>query len=304
MAVAARRRVTCLPGFVANTNGIVHVRPLGRDLRLHRRRVHDRERRGRQATSGQGRRGRRAPSTRRSTPPRPTSSATWSSSGQQALRRRRLRPDERRPAARARRCSTRPPVRSIPTFDPNADGTGQHRRHQPCRHRSSTWRACSRRSAGSRPCADRGQPDDRRRSQGPTSRPLQDYVRDVTVGPDGLVYAAVGGQDEQRLRPRPDDGRAGVASARPTATCRPSSTATATSSSASTTASRSTACAATRCGSWPPTRRPAPSTRASCRSPAPTRVCSTIDADGTYLAVGGYFGRMGGTSVNGLSIHP
>ena len=30
----------------------------------------------------------------------------------------------------------------------------------------------------------------------------------------------------------------------------------------------------------------------------------TIDADGTYLAVGGYFGRMGGTSVSGLSIHP
>ena len=30
----------------------------------------------------------------------------------------------------------------------------------------------------------------------------------------------------------------------------------------------------------------------------------TIDADGTFLAVGGLFGRMGGRQVNGLSIHP
>jgi hypothetical protein len=30
----------------------------------------------------------------------------------------------------------------------------------------------------------------------------------------------------------------------------------------------------------------------------------TIDADGDYLAVGGYFGRMGGQALNGLSIHP
>ena len=37
-----------LPGFVANTNGIVHVGALRRGLRLHRWRVHDRQRRGRQ----------------------------------------------------------------------------------------------------------------------------------------------------------------------------------------------------------------------------------------------------------------
>jgi hypothetical protein len=30
----------------------------------------------------------------------------------------------------------------------------------------------------------------------------------------------------------------------------------------------------------------------------------TIDADGTFLAVGGLFGRMGGRAVQGLSIHP
>ena len=141
-------------------------------------------------------------------------------------------------------------------------------------------------------------------AQGPVFTTVQDYVRDVTVGPDGLVYARGGRQAEQRLRLRPDDGQAEVAPARQRR--------------------RAGRQVQQRLRLLRLPRRLHDQRRAQLHAadpggqPADRRALNpgfmpesgaypgvlTIDADGTYLAVGGYFGRMGGTSVNGLSIHP
>jgi outer membrane protein assembly factor BamB len=139
--------------------------------------------------------------------------------------------------------------------------------------------------------------------QGPVFSTVQDYVRDVTVGPDGLVYAAVGGKQNSAYAFDPTTGRQkwrehangdvqavkysngfvffgfhdgftinGVRSY----TLR-------------------ILAANPQTGVLNPGFMP--------ESGAYPGVL-TIDADGSYLAAGGYFGRMGGESVHGLSIHP
>jgi hypothetical protein len=139
--------------------------------------------------------------------------------------------------------------------------------------------------------------------QGPVFTAVQDYVRDVTVGPDGLVYAAVGGKQNSAYAFDPTTGKQkwrehangdvqavkysngyvffgfhdgftinGVRSF----TLR-------------------ILAANPQTGALAPGFMP--------ESGAYPGVL-TIDADGSYLAVGGYFGRMGGESVHGLSIHP
>ena len=136
-------------------------------------------------------------------------------------------------------------------------------------------------------------------NQGPDFSVLNDYIRDVTVGPDGMVYVAAGGgmnsaialdpnTGRQRWRQRADgdvqavkysngylffgfhDGFQGNTSLRILA-------------------------ADPANGDLDPNFMPA--------SGAYPGVL-TIDADGTFLAVGGLFGRMGGRQLQGLSIHP
>jgi outer membrane protein assembly factor BamB len=136
-------------------------------------------------------------------------------------------------------------------------------------------------------------------SQGPNFSVLGAYVRDVTVGPDGMIYVAVGGgmnsafaldpsNGRQRWRQRADgdvqavkfsngfvffgfhDGFGGDNSLRILA-------------------------ANPATGALVPSFMPVSGSHPGVL---------TIDADGDYLAVGGLFGRMGGRSVTGLSIHP
>lgn len=128
---------------------------------------------------------------------------------------------------------------------------------------------------------------------------LNDYIRDVTVGPDGIVYVAAGGgmnsaialdpaTGRQRWRHRADgdvqavkessgylyfgfhDGFGGNNSLRILAVD-------------------------TSSGNLVQNFMPASGSHPGVL---------TIDADGTFLAVGGLFGRMGGRAVQGLSIHP
>jgi len=140
-------------------------------------------------------------------------------------------------------------------------------------------------------------------AQGPVFSPVQEYVRDVTVGPDGVVYAAVGGKMNSAFALDPNNGKQkwrdhangdvqavkysngflffgfhdgytinGVRSF----TLR-------------------ILAANPQTGALAPGFQP--------ESGAYPGVL-TIDADGSYLAVAGYFNRMGGESVHGLSIHP
>jgi outer membrane protein assembly factor BamB len=135
--------------------------------------------------------------------------------------------------------------------------------------------------------------------QGPDFSTLNDYIRDVDVGPDGTVYVAAGGKmnsaialdpgtGRQRWRQRADgdvqavkysngylffgfhDGFGGNNSLRLLA-------------------------AAAASGNLVPNFMPVSGSHPGVL---------TIDADGTFLAAGGLFGRMGGRSVTGLSIHP
>ena len=135
--------------------------------------------------------------------------------------------------------------------------------------------------------------------QGPSFPSIPDYVRDVTVGPDGMVYAAVGGKfnsavgldpitGKQKWRQHADgdvqavkysngyvyfgfhDGFGGD----PTKRLLAANPATGVLNPAF----------APESGAYPGVL--------------------TIDADGEYLVVGGLFHRMGGrATVNGLSIH-
>jgi outer membrane protein assembly factor BamB len=135
--------------------------------------------------------------------------------------------------------------------------------------------------------------------QGPSFSTLNDYIRDVTVGPDGVVYVAAGGKmnsaialdpntGRQRWRQRADgdvqavkesngyvffgfhDGFGGNNSLR-------------------------IAAADAGSGNIVPNFLPVSGSHPGVL---------TIDADGTFLVAGGLFGRMGGRAVQGLSIHP
>ena len=131
---------------------------------------------------------------------------------------------------------------------------------------------------------------------------VQDYVRDVTVGPDGLVYAAVGGKQNSAYAFDPTTGKQKWRQhANGDVQAVKYSNGYVLRLPRRLHDQRRAQLHAADPGRRPADRRPQPGLHARVRR---LPGVLTIDADGTYLAVGGYFGRMGGTSVNGLSIHP
>ena len=150
-----------LPGFVANTNGIVHV-VLSDGISVYV---------GGEFTTidgmaeshfGQGGRGHRRRRSRASTANAPSFVSDLFACGGTKLyvvgeygAVNGVNPHGRGP------CSTRPPARVDPTFDPEADLQGQHRRHESCRYQAVPGRRLPDRSAARGPVAGRGEPDHR-----------------------------------------------------------------------------------------------------------------------------------------------
>ncbi|HET9600824.1 MAG TPA: PQQ-binding-like beta-propeller repeat protein [Acidimicrobiales bacterium] len=140
-------------------------------------------------------------------------------------------------------------------------------------------------------------------SQGPNFSVLGAYVRDVTVGPDGTIYVAVGGGMNSAFALDPNNGRqrwrqraegdvqaVKVSNGYVFFGFHDSFTVNGVRDY-----SLRILAANPATGALAPNFMPATGSYPGVL---------TIDADGDFLAVGGLFGRMGGRSVNGLSIHP
>jgi hypothetical protein len=139
--------------------------------------------------------------------------------------------------------------------------------------------------------------------QGPVFTPIADFVRDVTIGPDGSVYAAVGGKQNSAFALDPNTGKQrwrehanGDVQA-------------VEYSNGYVFFGFHDGFTINRVRSFT-LRILAADAATGALTPGFTPESGgypgvlTIDADGTSLAVGGYFNRMGGMSVRGLSIHP
>jgi outer membrane protein assembly factor BamB len=189
-----------------------------------------------------------------------------------------------------------------PTFDPNTDGRVNTVAINPAGTKLYLAGIFQHIGSASRPWIAEVDPTTGN-AQGPVFTTVQDYVRDVTVGPDGVVYAAVGGKQNSAYAFDPTTGKQkwrqhangdvqavkysngyvffgfhdgftinGVRSY----TLRILAANPQTGTLASTFMPES--------GAYPGVL--------------------TIDADGTYLAAAGYFGRMGSQSAHGLAIFP
>jgi outer membrane protein assembly factor BamB len=139
--------------------------------------------------------------------------------------------------------------------------------------------------------------------QGPDFSLLNDYIRDVTVGPDGTVYVAAGGQMNSAIAINPSTGRQQWRQ-------RAEGDVQAVKYSNGYlffgfhdgfTINGTRSFTLRLLAADPATGDLVASfTPESCCYPG----VLTIDADGTFLAVGGLYARMGGRSVHGVSIHP
>ena len=289
-----------LPGFVANTNGIVHSVLSDGSLRLHRRRVHDDQRRSHRAAWPRSTQSpaRSIPSFTASAPNFVSDLLLWGNQLYVVGEFGQINGITRKGAALLDKATGA----VDPTFDPEADLRVNTVAMNPAGTKLYLAGVFQSVGGSGHPWLTEVNPTTGK-VQGPIFTTVQEYVRDVTVGPDGLVYAAVGGKKnsafafdpttgKQRWRQRANgdvqavkysngyvffgfhDGFTinGVRSY----TLR-------------------ILAANPQTGALNPGFMP--------ESGAYPGVL-TIDADGTYLAVGGYFGRMGGASVNGLSIHP
>ena len=140
-------------------------------------------------------------------------------------------------------------------------------------------------------------------AQGPVFTAVQDYVRDITVGPDGLVYAAVGGKMNSAFAFDPTTGKQkwrqkanGDVQAVKYSNgylffgFHDGFTINGVRSYTLRILAANPQTGALASGFMP-------------ESGAYPGVL-TIDADGTYLAAAGFFGRMGGQQAAGLAIFP
>ena len=188
-----------------------------------------------------------------------------------------------------------------PTFDPNTDGRVNTVAINPAGTKLYLAGIFQNVGSVSRPWIAEVSPTTGA-AQGPTFTTVQDYVRDVTVGPDGLVYAAVGGKQNSAYASTDDRQAEWRQHANGDVQAVKYSNGYVffgfhdgfTINGVRNYTLRILA-ANPQTGVLNPGFMP--------ESGALPGVL-TIDADGTYLAVGGYFGHMGGKSVNGLSIHP
>ena len=139
--------------------------------------------------------------------------------------------------------------------------------------------------------------------QGPEFTAIADYVRDVTVGPDGVVYIAAGGKMNSAIALDPASGRQ---------RWRQKANGDVQAVKYSNgylffgfhdgfTINRVRSTTLRILAANPATGALVPGFMPESGSYPGVL---TIDADGTSMAVGGYFGRMGGVSTSGLSIHP
>jgi outer membrane protein assembly factor BamB len=140
-------------------------------------------------------------------------------------------------------------------------------------------------------------------TQGPNFSLLSDYIRDVTVGPDGTVYVAAGGKMNSAIAINPVTGRQqwrqraeGDVQA-----VKVSNGYVFFGFHDGFTLNGVRSYTLRLLAADPDTGDiVAGFTPESCCYPG----VLTIDADGTFLAVGGLYGRMGGRPVHGVSLHP
>ena len=140
-------------------------------------------------------------------------------------------------------------------------------------------------------------------TQGPDFSLLSDYLRDVTVGPDGTIYVAAGGKMNSAIAINPDTGRQrwrqraeGDVQA-----VKVSNGYVFFGFHDGFTINGVRSYTLRILAANPDTGELDPGfVPESCCYPG----VLTIDADGTFLAVGGLYGRMGGRATNGVSIHP